>query len=78
MFQESGPSAREKIFDRFERSVDANEVSGLGLGLFISKQIVAAHKGKIWVESEIGKGSTFIVELPKEEKDSKNEVINVL
>lgn len=57
--------AKEKIFNRFERSVNANEVSGLGLGLFISKQIVEAHKGKIWVESEIGAGSTFHVDLPK-------------
>ncbi len=59
--------AKEKIFDRFERSVDPNEVSGLGLGLFITKQIVKAHNGKVWVESELGKGSTFIVEIPKEE-----------
>lgn len=60
-------SQRDKIFGRFERLVDANEVSGLGLGLFISKQIVIAHNGKIWFESEPGKGSTFFVELPKEE-----------
>lgn len=53
-----------KIFDRFERAIKRNEVSGLGLGLFISKQIVEAHKGKIWAESELGKGSTFYVELP--------------
>jgi signal transduction histidine kinase len=53
------------IFDRFERSVSAREVSGLGLGLFISRQIVEAHGGKIWVASEgEGKGSTFYVELP--------------
>jgi len=55
----------EKIFDRFERAVSANEVSGLGLGLFISRQIVAAHGGRIWAESEVGQGSTFYVELPE-------------
>lgn len=55
---------KQKIFDRFERAVNASEVSGLGLGLFITKQIVAAHNGKIWVKSELGKGSTFFVELP--------------
>lgn len=56
---------REKIFHRFERAISANEISGLGLGLFISKQIILAHKGEIWVESMLGNGSTFIFELPK-------------
>lgn len=54
----------KKIFNRFERAVDYNEVSGLGLGLFISKQIVQGHGGKIWAESELNKGSTFHVTLP--------------
>lgn len=55
---------QKKIFSRFERAVDPSEVSGLGLGLFISEQIILAHDGKIWVESEPGKGATFIVEVP--------------
>lgn len=55
---------QERIFKRYERAISSNEVSGLGLGLFICYQIVEAHEGRIWVESEIGKGSTFIVELP--------------
>lgn len=54
----------DKIFNRFYR-IHGPSDSGLGLGLFISKQIVKAHNGKIWVESEKGKGSTFKVELPK-------------
>lgn len=54
----------ERIFGRFERAINSSEVSGLGLGLFISKEIVESHGGKIWVQSEIGKGSTFFVELP--------------
>lgn len=58
------PENFEIIFRRFERVVSANEVSGLGIGLFISKQIVEAHHGSIHVESELGKGSTFSVELP--------------
>lgn len=53
-----------KIFDRFERAVDSNEVSGLGLGLYISRQIVEAHGGTIRVESELGQGTTFEVTLP--------------
>lgn len=59
-----GKDDQERIFDRFERAVHSSEVSGLGLGLFISKEIVEAHCGRIWVESEIDKGSTFYVELP--------------
>lgn len=52
------------IFKRFERvSVDPN-VTGLGLGLFISKTIVDAHRGDIVVESDPGKGSTFSILLP--------------
>lgn len=61
------PEFKDKIFDRFERAgMSANEVSGLGLGLYITKQIVRAHHGHIWVNSEPGKGSTFIVELPRQ------------
>lgn len=57
-------SDQDKIFQRYERGLLAREVSGLGLGLYISQQIVEAHSGRIWVESEVGKGSTFFVELP--------------
>lgn len=58
-------SDQEKIFERYERGLLARDVSGLGLGLFISKQIIQAHGGKIWVESEIGVGSTFFIDLPR-------------
>lgn len=54
----------EKVFDRFERAVQASNISGLGLGLYISREIVEAHLGKISVESEVNKGSTFKVEIP--------------
>lgn len=54
----------EKIFERFERAVEKNEVSGLGLGLYITKQIILTHKGRIWVESEVDLGSTFFIEIP--------------
>lgn len=58
------PEHLKKIFTRFERGVSPNDVSGLGLGLYISQQIIDAHHGRIWAESEVGKGATFIIELP--------------
>jgi PAS domain S-box-containing protein len=54
----------DKIFERFERTELTQKISGLGLGLYISKQIVLAHHGRIYVESKEGQGSTFCVELP--------------
>jgi PAS domain S-box-containing protein len=55
---------QEKVFQRFERAVSARHYGGLGLGLYIVKQIVEAHHGTVRVESEIGKGATFWVDLP--------------
>ncbi|MFK3970939.1 ATP-binding protein [Pseudomonas sp. NPDC087358] len=55
---------QKRIFQQFERVSASHAVSGLGLGLFISEQIVAAHGGKISVESEEGDGSLFRVSLP--------------
>lgn len=57
-------SDQQRIFDRFERAVPASSISGLGLGLYITRQILELHGGKISVQSELGKGSTFLVELP--------------
>lgn len=55
---------QKRIFERFERAVSHNSVSGLGLGLYISRQIVEMHEGSITVNSEINKGTTFTVDLP--------------
>lgn len=54
------------IFQRFYRTKDKEEgrISGFGLGLYISSQIIKKHRGKIWVESTRGKGSTFFFSLP--------------
>ncbi len=56
----------EKVFDRFYQVSDAAEKTypGLGMGLFIAHTIVGLHGGKIWAESEPGRGSTFLFALP--------------
>jgi signal transduction histidine kinase/DNA-binding NarL/FixJ family response regulator len=53
-----------RIFGRFERAASVRHYSGLGLGLYVTRQIVEAHGGTIAVESELGKGSLFTVKLP--------------
>jgi PAS domain S-box-containing protein len=53
-----------RIFERFERAVATRHVTGLGLGLWISRQIVEASGGSLEVESTLGKGSTFTMRLP--------------
>jgi signal transduction histidine kinase len=52
------------IFEGFYRGKSGQAMAGHGIGLAVSRQIVDAHNGSIMVESEIGKGSTFIVSLP--------------
>ena len=60
------PRRRERLFERYYRVEDeaAHGIGGVGLGLYISRKIVQAHGGSIWVESEQGKGSTFFFTLP--------------
>lgn len=55
-----------KLFERFYRveSSQMATVSGFGIGLYLSSEIVARHNGRIWVESEIGEGSTFYFSIP--------------
>jgi PAS domain S-box-containing protein len=56
----------DKIFERFYQVTDPEEKTypGLGIGLYISSEIVAWHQGRMWVESSKGKGATFFVALP--------------
>jgi len=58
------PAAQARIFERFERAVSTRHYGGLGLGLYICREIVEAHGGSIHVASQPGTGSTFTVELP--------------
>ena len=60
------PKYHKYIFDRFsqEYSETSEEHGGSGLGLTLSKQLIELHNGVIWVESELGKGSEFIIKLP--------------
>ncbi len=58
------PHNQRRIFQQFERVAANQSIAGLGLGLYISEQIVLAHSGRIRVDSEEGKGATFSVYLP--------------
>jgi two-component system, OmpR family, phosphate regulon sensor histidine kinase PhoR len=61
------PEAVQRVFERFYRADKSRsrEQGGTGLGLAIVKHIVQAHHGKVWVESQLGQGSTFFFTLPK-------------
>jgi signal transduction histidine kinase len=60
------PEDLPKLFDRFYRAPNATAgaVPGLGLGLMIVRAIVEGHDGTIAIDSEVGRGTTFVVELP--------------
>lgn len=58
------PRDRERIFEKFTRLGGQERPKGLGLGLAFCRLAVEAHEGRIWVESEVGKGSTFAFTLP--------------
>ena len=59
------PEDQERIFHRYEQATSSRPAGGLGLGLYIARQIIEAHGGTIRVESQPGEGSTFTIDLPK-------------
>ena len=67
-FKDHGPGIPAEslplIFERFYRVRSERTITGTGLGLYICKQIINAHRGKIWAESAPGQGTTFFIELP--------------
>jgi len=67
------PEDLERIFGQFERAVQAKHYAGLGMGLFITRQIVEAHGGWVRSASEPGMGTTFTVEFPR--RPSADDVI---
>lgn len=78
-FRDNGPGIQEQhlqhLFKRFYRVPErSGGVRGTGLGLFICKQIIEAHGGSIWVESEVDVGTTFHILLGKDETSMNKEV----
>ncbi len=67
-FMDRGPGIPAEslplIFERFYRVRSERTITGTGLGLYICRQIIKAHRGKIWAESTPGQGTTFFIELP--------------
>ncbi|MFQ6098388.1 MAG: sensor histidine kinase, partial [Armatimonadota bacterium] len=65
------PDEIEGVFQRFRRvrSGGAERVTGTGLGLYLSRNIIESHRGRIWVESRLGEGSTFSFAVPIRRRD---------
>jgi len=75
------PEFHDKIFNLFTKLHNSQQYEGTGIGLALCKKIIDQHEGKIWIESEFGKGTTFFFTIPKslefEQKEIKNSQNNV-
>ena len=60
-----GPERQARVFDRYWQASEGARARGSGLGLSIAKGIVEAHGGRIWLESELKKGSVFTFSIPQ-------------
>ncbi|MBN2180678.1 MAG: PAS domain-containing protein [Sedimentisphaerales bacterium] len=74
---DNGPGIEEKYFNKifqiFQTLSARDEFESTGIGLTVVKKIVELHDGKIWVESELGKGTTFLFTIPKQQGRIQNE-----
>jgi signal transduction histidine kinase len=67
------PEMRERIFDRFSR-VGSRRSDGAGLGLAIVRTIAEGHRGRAWVETDTGEGTTFTIEIPVNQEPAGTEI----
>ena len=65
------PEHQARVFERFQRAVSGQNFGGLGLGLYVARQIVEAHGGTIELQSSEGAGSTFTVRLPRQPRAAR-------
>jgi signal transduction histidine kinase len=65
---------QEQIFEKFYVVPDGSQQRGVGLGLYITRQLVELHGGRIWVESQPGRGSAFHVTIPKNRADPSSDL----
>lgn len=69
------PEFHQKVFERYYRT-PGTRADGFGLGLYLVKEIVTGHGGKVWVDSEVNKGSTFCFSLPHSVNACNNKLVN--
>ena len=72
------PQYHEQIFGIFKRLHDNSEYEGTGAGLSIVKRVIDDHNGRIWIESELGKGASFVFTIPKNIEAAKKKIGEML